>query len=62
MPNAAKKDLPQEDTDDDFDFGSFDELAAVMVDALTIPVAADPVPASADDPPAAGGSTAARKH
>jgi hypothetical protein len=50
MPIAAKKDLlpeiaPDEwqddEQDDDFDFGSFDDMAAMMVEALTIPLAAD---------------------
>jgi hypothetical protein len=47
MPNSVKKHrFPQEpvtvpEADDDFDFGSLDELATMMVDALTLPLPGD---------------------
>jgi hypothetical protein len=67
MPIAAKKDLLpeiapeewqddewQEDgQDDDFGFGSFDDMAAMMVEALTIPLAADLVDRESSEAPEA---------
>ncbi|AYD01043.1 hypothetical protein [Neorhizobium sp. NCHU2750] len=47
MPNFAKKVLPQDATPsaeedlDDFDFASLDEMATMMVEALTIPLPGD---------------------
>jgi hypothetical protein len=48
MPNSVKKPHFPEETEtvdeaeiDDFDFGSLDELATLMVEALTIPTPAD---------------------
>jgi len=48
MPNSVKKTVLPQETDaasgsdmDDFDFESLDELATLMVDALTIPMPTD---------------------
>jgi hypothetical protein len=48
MPSAAKKDFPSQtnpadDIDDDFDdeFGSPEEVAALMIEAFTMPQASD---------------------
>lgn len=48
MPNFAKKngfpheaDTAPEAETDDFDFGSLDDLATMMVDALTLPLPTD---------------------
>lgn len=48
MPNSVKKPIFPQETDaapdaetDDFGFGSLDELASFMVDALTIPLPTD---------------------
>jgi hypothetical protein len=44
MPNAAKKQLPPETfpaEEIDDEFGSLEDMAALMVDAFTMPMASD---------------------
>lgn len=54
MPHAAKKQFPRETfpaEEADDEFGSLEDMAALMVDAFTMPMASDLEDAQVEDEP-----------